>query len=190
MLGDGTALATLVSRGPLYVFFDVDEGTFLRLRRAMQDGKLKAKEWAGLPVAVGTAAEDGFPRRGKVDFADNQVNQGTGTLRVRAVLPNEDGALVPGLFVRVRLPVSEPYRALLVPEEAVGSTEKGSFLLVVNDKNVVERRPVKLGARQGDWRVVKEGLKPEDWVVTSKVVGLGSAPGDAVRPRQTTPTPP
>jgi RND family efflux transporter MFP subunit len=188
VLGDGTALATIVSRGPLHVHFDIDEGTFLRVRKAMQDGKLTTKEWAGLPVEAGTSTEAGFPRRGKVDFADNQLNEATGTLRVRAVLPNEDNALVPGLFVRVRLPVSEPYKALLVPEEAVGAAETGAFVKVVNDKNVVERRRVVPGPAVGGWRAVKEGLKPEDWVITEKV--QGSAPGDTVQPRRTTPKPP
>jgi RND family efflux transporter MFP subunit len=98
---DDTALATLVRPDSLYVYFDVDERTALRLRQ----GKLKA----GLPVAVGLAGEQGFPHRGTVDFVDNRVDAKTGTLRVRAVLANAEGLLMPGLFARVRLFVEQPH---------------------------------------------------------------------------------
>jgi RND family efflux transporter MFP subunit len=107
---DDTALATLVSLDPMYVYFDVEEGTALRLWRAAREGK--AKRAAELPVAMGLADEQGYPHRGIVDFADNRVDPKTGSLRMRAVLPNADGLLVPGLFVRVRLTTSGPHKAL------------------------------------------------------------------------------
>jgi RND family efflux transporter MFP subunit len=113
---DETPLATIVSLDPMYVYFDVDERTALRMWRAAREGKAKAA--TELPVAMGLADEKGFPHRGKVDFADNRVDPKTGTLRMRAVLPNADGLLVPGLFVRVRLTTSEPHKAL--PEKKPG----------------------------------------------------------------------
>jgi multidrug efflux system membrane fusion protein len=172
---DDTVLATLVAPGPMYVYFDLDERTVLRFRR----GKPRL---TGLAVAVGLAGEKDFPRRGVVDSADNRVDPRTGTLRLRAVLPNEDGLLLPGLFARVRLTTGEPYQALLVPERAV-LTEKGEkFVLVVNGKDVVERRRVEVGPLHGDWRVVKTGLKAKDWVVLRDQHKL--RPGMTVKPQQ------
>jgi RND family efflux transporter MFP subunit len=104
---DDTILTTIVGKGPMYVYFDVDERTYLNLRRAMRDGKIKAAKEEELPVAVGLANEGDFPHRGKIDFVDNRVDPNKGTIRMRAVLPNTDGLLVPGLFARVRLTTTD-----------------------------------------------------------------------------------
>jgi RND family efflux transporter MFP subunit len=181
---DETVLATIVSSNPMYVYFQVDERTVLRLRRAQVAGKLKAGP-AGLPVMMALADEKGFPHRGTVNFADTHIDPNTGTLRLRAVLANADGLLLPGLFVRVRLPVAEPYRALLVPERAVMlGAKKGErpFVYVVNDKNELVERQVELGARYDGLRAVKGGLKATDWVVIGGLEGL--RPGTVVRPRK------
>ena len=142
---DDAILATIVTQDPMLVHFDIDEKTALGLRRALRAGKPNAKEWATLPVAMGLSDEKGFPHTGKVESADSQVNPTTGTLGVRAVFPNTDGLLVPGLFCRVRLTVSEPY-------EAAGGAEAGSNsrdppgmqvrLSVVNAENKVETRKI------------------------------------------------
>ncbi len=174
---DETPLATLVALGPLYVYFDLDERTLLRLEK----GGLKA----GLPVAVGLAGEDGFPHAGRLDFLDNRVDAATGALRVRAALPNPGGRLRPGLFARVRVATSEPYRALLVPAEAVGTSgttdRPQKIVYVVNEKDVVEIRPVTLGPREGEWVAVKGGLKATDRVVVGEFLKV--AAGIAVKPR-------
>jgi multidrug efflux system membrane fusion protein len=127
------------------------------------------------------ANDEGFPHKGVIDFADNRVDTSTGTIRVRGTFNNAARIFKPGLFSRVRVPVSEPYKALLVSELAVGTDQGRKYVLVVNDKNEVERRFVKLGPSQGDGlQVITEGLKPGEWIVVN---GLQRArPGKPVTP--------
>jgi multidrug efflux system membrane fusion protein len=161
----------------MYVSFDLDERTVLQLRRAM-------REETKMPVAMELADEKGFPRRGTVDVLDNRVDPATGTLHVRAVVPNSDGLLIPGLFVRVRLTLGAPYKALLVPEEAVGSRGgQQRFVFVVTDKDVVEERPVVVGPAQDGYRVIKDGLREGERVVSRGLNEL--RPGMTVTPRTT-----
>ena len=176
---DTTLLATLVSRDPIHVFFDVDERTVLRMRRAVREDK--PKEGSAWSVTVGLADEKGFPRTGTMDLADLALNAETGTLRLRAVFTNDDGLLLPGLFCRVRLAIGGPYKALLVPARAVAPDAGQTILAVVNQKNEVEYRRVNVGPRQeDDLRVVREGLKPGEWVVLAGLKGL--RPGMVVKP--------
>jgi RND family efflux transporter MFP subunit len=189
---DDTALTTIVSMNPMYVYFDIYERTLLRLRRTAREGKAKGE---GTPVQLGLTDEEGFPRQGKIDFVDNRLNPATGTLHLRAVFPNADGFLLPGLFARVRLATGEPYKALLIPERAVTTGQEHSpsggppagqgtpYVFVVTDRNVVERRPVKLGAVFDGLRVVKEGLAVGDWVISSGPKGV--RPGQTVAPQRT-----
>jgi membrane fusion protein, multidrug efflux system len=170
---DETQLATLVTTDPLYIYFDVDERTLLRLG--------KGKPLAKAPAAVGLADEQGFPHKAEIDFVDNQVDAAKGTVRVRALLPNPGGWLRPGLFARVRVATGEPYRALLVPEAAVATDGDRKFVYVVNEKDVVEARPVTLGPREGESVAVKGGLKATDRVVVGELQRL--RPGMAVKPR-------
>jgi RND family efflux transporter MFP subunit len=179
---DDTILATIVSRASMYVYFDIDERTLLRSLRAVGAGKLGAKGEIDLPVRMGLADEKGRPHRGRVDFMDNSLRPGTAALRVRAVLPNADGLLMPGLFVRVRLTTSAPFKALLVPEEAVVLGKGQASLFLVNDKSVVEERRVRLGQRHDGLRVVEEGVKAEDSVVFGGLRDL--RPGMTVKPRK------
>jgi RND family efflux transporter MFP subunit len=174
---DETLLATIVSRDPMYVYFDVDERTFLHLRRAALDARSKADK---MPVAVGLADEEGYPRRGVADYIDNQVNTETGTIRVRAVLANKDDLLRPGLFVRVRLALGAPYKAILIPAEAVLAEEGVKRVYIVNDKGVIESRAVVLGRTQDGLRIVTRGLTAEDRVVVGRLQRL--RPGMTVRP--------
>ena len=173
---DKTILATLVSLDPLYVYFDVDERSALRLLR---EAKGKAEK---VPVAVGLADEEGFPRRGVLDFTDNQLNPDTGTLSMRAVLSNKDGLLMPGLFVRVGLTMGGPHKALTVPERAVMVEEGERFVYIVNDKNAIERRAVRVGQASDGLRVVTRGLKADERVVIGRVHAL--QPGMSVRPHE------
>lgn len=183
---DTTDLATIVSADPMYVYFDVNERTALRLRQMVREGKLKE---AGAPVQLGLANDEGYPRRGTIDFIDNQVNPASGTLQLRAVFPNADQVLIPGLSARVRLATSAPYKALLVPERAINSDQGEKYVFVANDKNVAERRPVKLGSRQDGLRVVTEGIKPEDRVIVGALNGVKE--GVTVEPKRVSiPAPP
>lgn len=198
---DETKLATLVSEGPLNVSFYLDERTFLRLRKA-------GKELA-TPVTVGLASEQDYPHKGQIDFVDNEVDGPNRTIGVRAGLANPDGVVLPGMFVRIRVPLGEPYKALLLPGQAIGAdqtfpngastsvyppllpgqaigTDQGrKFVYVVNEKNVIETRPVTLGPQEGDLVAVKEGLKAGDRVAVGELGKL--RPGTKVKPREVQP---
>jgi len=182
----GPLLTTVVSLDPIYVDFDGDERALLRLRKAQiaRDGKATPEnaQAAAAPVLVALADEEGFPHRGAIDFVDNQVDPSTGTIRVRAVLPNPDRLLAPGLFVRVRLPVDEPRPGVLVVDRAIGTDQDRKYVLVVNDKNVVEYRQVKLGALHGGLRAVAEGLAPGEWVIVNGI--QRARPGVTVAPQK------
>jgi RND family efflux transporter MFP subunit len=177
---DTTLLGTIVSQDPMYVHFDLDERTALRLMRLARDGKAKPLQEGKTPAYLGLADEEGFPRQGIMNFVDNQVNPDTGTLRCRAVFPNADGMLLPGLLARIRLPVGSPHQALLVPEEAIGSDQGHRFLYVVDDQNKVASRRVQVGAAHDGLRVILEGLKPGERVITAGLERL--RPGIVVEP--------
>lgn len=154
---DVTLLTTIVSEDPMWVYFQVDERTLLRVGQMIREGKISPGQVGKAPVQIGLATEgDQFPHEGTLDFVNNQVDRSTGTITVRGVFPNPAPAnggprlLTPGLFVRVRLPVTPPAPALLVPEEAVGTDQGKKFLYVVNDQDQVEYRPINLGPLEPD----------------------------------------
>ncbi len=178
---DTTLLATIVSEDPLYVYFDMDERTFLRLRRLERAGKIRI-EGGRVPVVLGLAGEPGFPHEGVLESFDNHVNPTSGTIQVRAVFKNPERLLIPGLFARIRMPLGASHTALLVPESAVGINAGAKSILIINEKNVVERRVVKLGGQHDGMRVIEAGLRPDDWVVVSPLQGL--QPGATVEPRR------
>lgn len=181
---DSTALTNIVSQDPMYAYFDVDERTILRLMKMVQEGKLQAQHDAPeSPLSMALANDVGFPHQGVIDFVDNRVDVSTGTMKVRGKFPNPTGKegshpLAPGLFVRVRVPIGEPHPALLVTERAIGTDQGQKYLLVVNAKNEVEYRPVKLGKLENGLRVIEEGLEASEQVI---VIGLQRArPGKVV----------
>lgn len=178
---DQTLLATIISTDPVYVYFDMDERTHLHLGRLKRDDKPKGENDTELPVHMRLADETDFPHQGKVDLVATQVNPGTGTVRWRAVFANPDGLFMPGMFARVRLTTSRPYKALLVPDSAVQSDEGHKFVFVVNEKNVVERRPVTIGGTESELRIVTEGLKESEWVVKAPTALKG---GETVVPEK------
>jgi multidrug efflux system membrane fusion protein len=170
---DQTLLTTVVSVDPMYVYFDVDEPTVLRIRRAVNEGQLTPYQERKFPVLVGLQNEDGFPHQGIIDFVNNQVNPSTGSISVRGVVPSPKPPkgvrlLSPGMFVRIRLPISLPHPALLVIDRAVGSDQGLKFVYVIDARHKVQYRRVTTGALQEDGlRVINEGLKPSEWVVVS-----------------------
>jgi RND family efflux transporter MFP subunit len=177
--GDATLLANIVRNDPIYAYFDASERELLRYREMQRRGETAAPAGERNKAYMGLATEDGFPHVGEVDYSDNRVDPTTGTIEIRAVFPNTERTLIPGLFARVRLPLSRE-KALLVPDVAVGTDQGGRYLLVVDDKNVVDYRQVKLGSLVGEMRVVYEGVKPGEWVVVN---GLQHArPGSTVKP--------
>ncbi|HEV2958218.1 MAG TPA: efflux RND transporter periplasmic adaptor subunit [Xanthobacteraceae bacterium] len=176
-----TQLATIVQLEPIYVNFNISEADVLRVRTEMRRRGFSPADLKKVPAEVGLQSETGYPHRGLLDYAAPTLNTATGTLPVRAIFANTDRALLPGNFVRVRVPVQEVADALLVPEVALGSDQGGRYLLVVNGDNVVEQRKVAAGQTVGEMRVIDSGLKPDDRVV---VAGLMRAiPGEKVDPQ-------
>ncbi len=169
---DQTLLTTVVSLDPVYAYFDIDEPTLLRIRRAINEGKIqRAKDVTAIPVLMGLQGEEGYPHQGFVNFINNVINPSTGTLAIRGVFPNPEPPngrrmLSPGMFVRIRLPIGQPHEALLVIDRAIGSDQGLKFVYVLDADNKVQYRRVTTGALEDDGlRVVEEGLRPDDRVV-------------------------
>src|SRR5262249_23729676 len=148
----------------IYVNFDADERSVISFQKASiaRDGAARPENVRAqnLPVLVALGDEKDFPYRGTIEFVDNRVDPSTGTLHVRALLPNPTRLLTPGLFVRVRVPVGQPAPGLLVTDRAIATDQDRKYVLVVNDKNVVEYRPVTLGPLHDGLRAVAQGLAP------------------------------
>jgi RND family efflux transporter MFP subunit len=180
--GNATLLTTIVSLDPIYGYFEVDERSYLKYTHLWRNGAHPSSHDAKTPVYLGLANETGFPRQGHLDFIDNRLDPNTGTMTGRAIFPNTDLTLVPGLFARLRLPGSNRYEALLLPDEAIGSDQSQRFVLVVNDQNTVEYRKVEPGPMTDGLRVIRNGLKPEEWVIVNGVQRV--RPGAKVAPQQ------
>lgn len=176
-----TQLATIVQHDPIYVNFNVNEQDVLRIRAAAAQKGLTPKDLKETPIEVGLQTENGYPHMGKLDYAAPTINQSTGTLAVRGILQNADRVLLPGYYVRVRVPLDQQKDALLVPDVALGSDQSGRYVLVVNNENVVEQRKVQTGPLEGDLRVIENGLKAEDRVVIAGL--LRAIPGQKVDPQ-------
>jgi multidrug efflux system membrane fusion protein len=173
---DQTLLTTVVSLDPIHVYFDIDEPTLLRLRKARNAGAIKPAPNGQFPILMGLQGEDGFPHTGAFNFANNQVNPATGSLTVRAIFdnPKPDGGtrlLSPGMFVRVRMPIGQPHQALLVIDRAIGSDQGVKFVYVLDADHKLQYRRVTTGALQEDGlRVISQGLKPDDQVLVGGLV--------------------
>lgn len=163
---DDTLLTSIVTLDPMYASFDVDERTVLRLKRLIYEGKIRAID-KEVPFLIGLADEDGFSHQGTINFVDNKIDPGTGTLRVRGTFANSKLMYSPGLFVRIRLLVGEPRMALLVPERALGTDQGQKFLYVVDPKGEAIYRPVKVGPLHGGMRAIEKGLLRDEEVIVS-----------------------
>ena len=179
-----TKLATIIQTDPLYVYFTMSEPQILKLKDnlAKYGVELRTTGLSDVPVEIGLQGEDGYPHRGRLDYASPQIDAATGTLSARAVFDNKDHSLLPGLFVRVRTPIAQRDKALLTPDEAIGASQEGKYVLVVGADNVVQKKIVTTGARDGQLRVIESGLTPDDWVVTEGV--QRAAPGAKVDPQR------
>jgi len=168
--GDSASvLTTLVSLDKVHVYFDADEGTFLRYAQMARKGERPSERDSELPVKVGLSGEDGYPHEGKVDFLDNQVTRSTGTIRVRALLDNGDRAFTPGLFARVQLLGSGQFQAMLIDDKAVLTDQDRKFVYVVDKDNKAQRRDIQLGRNADGLRIVEQGLKAGDRVIIDGV---------------------
>ncbi|MCC6491798.1 MAG: efflux RND transporter periplasmic adaptor subunit [Pirellulales bacterium] len=178
-----TVLTRVEAYDPIHVYFAVSESDVLQFMRAHQGVTAAAIADEAPKIYMGLSGEIGFPHEGRLDFAELGVDPDTGTQMRRGVFPNPDRKLLPGLFARVRFPVGEPHPGLMVPDRAIGTDQRGEYVLVVNDKNVVEYRSVTLGMRIAGMRVVAEGVQRGDWIVIN---GLQRArPGSPVNPEKT-----
>lgn len=175
-------LTTIVSLDPVYGYFDADERSVLKYQELARQGKRAEVSGGKVPCELALADDTGFSYKGFLDFVNNQVDPGTGTLRVRGVFenPGPDRVLQPGLFARVRVPGSGKYQALLIPPQAVGTDQGQKFIYVVNAQDVVEYRTVKLGPLTDEGRVVHEGIHSNDWVVVNGLMNLRA--GAKVKP--------
>jgi RND family efflux transporter MFP subunit len=173
---DNTLLTTIVSVDPINVYFDIDERTILAIRKCMREGKMKsgrhreADDRETFSVEMGLAIDEGYPKVGYIDFVDNRISPATGTIRVRGVFANPEfqpqrREMTPGMFARVRVPLSEPHPALLVAERAIGTDQGRKFVYVVNEKNEVVDRTVTLGPVENRLRVITDGLKAGEQVI-------------------------
>jgi len=163
--GASTLLTSIVSLDPIYLYFDVDEATYSRNNRLWFEGRRPSSRDTPNPVQVTLTGETKPSHDGKMDFLDNRLDNSTGTLRSRAIIPNKDMSILPGQFGRVRLIGSAPYEALLLPDTAIATDQSRKIVFVVKDDNTVEAKPVTLGPLDEGLRVIREGLKAEDRVI-------------------------
>jgi RND family efflux transporter MFP subunit len=179
-----TVLATIVQLDPIWVNFNASERDVLQVRANLAQTGRTTADLIGLPVEVGLQNEDGYPHAGKLDYVAPNVNASTGTLAGRASLDNANRSLLPGYFVRIRIP-SKPQPGLLVPDAALGSDQGGRYVLVVNKDNVVEQRKVEPGQLVGELRVIEKGLAKDDRVVVGGI--MRAIPGEKVDAEASTP---
>jgi membrane fusion protein, multidrug efflux system len=165
-------LTTLVSVSPIYAEFDADEQTYLDYISRMKDG-------SKVPVQLGLANETGYSREGTIESVDNRLDTSSGTIRVRARFDNADGALVPGLYARIKVSGSAPHPALLVDDAAIATDQDKKFVYVLDKENRVTYRTVQIGGQQGNLRVIADGLAQGDRVVVNGTQRV--RPGEAVR---------
>ena len=179
----GQLLTTVASLDPIGMTFNMSENSFLDYQRLLRDKQVKG---AGSPLRMQLASEkNGFSHEGTLESFDDRVNPQTGTVRVRGSFPNPGRLLLPGMFVRVRMTFGPSRAVLEIPDAAILSDQGMKYVLVVNDRNVAERRAVTLGQFDKDMRIIEKGLSAEDWVVIAGLVGV--QPGDTVEPRRKAP---
>jgi RND family efflux transporter MFP subunit len=176
-----TVLATIVQLDPIYANFTVNERDVLRIRAEMRRRGLTPQDLKKVPVDIGLQTEQGYPHSGLLDYVAPTIDSSTGTLAVRGIFQNADRALLPGLFVRVRVPTGKQDEALLVPDVALGSDQSGRYLLTVNKDNVVEQHNVEIGALDGTMRVIEKGVGPDQRVIVAGL--LRAIPGQKVDPQ-------
>jgi RND family efflux transporter MFP subunit len=163
-----TLLTTVVSLDPIYVYFEGDESAYLRYSHLARSGERPSSRTAANPVKIGLSDEEGFPHSGRMDFVDNRLDQATGTIRARAVVPNRDRLFTPGMFARVRLIGTGMRRVIVIPEAAVSTDQDRKFVFVLNADSTVAYRSVTLGRQtEGERRIIQAGLKEGERIVVN-----------------------
>jgi membrane fusion protein, multidrug efflux system len=185
-----TKLATIVQLDPIYVYFNLSEQEVLNVRSNLGGKRLSLEELAKIPLDIGLMNEEGFPHKGNLNYVSPEIDPTTGTVQVRGLFNNPNRDLLPGFFVRVRVPVGlGAQKILAVPNRVVSEDQAGKYVLVVNKDDIVEQKRVKTGQLLvGDYRVITSGLSPDDRVVLT--TSGRAVPGGKVAPKQTTLQPP
>ncbi len=181
--GTGTLLTTIVSTDPIYFYFDVSEADFLKYARLNALGTRPSSRDNPNPVFLALQDEQTFPHRGVMNFVDNRIDEATGTLRGRAVFDNPRGLFQPGLFGRIRLAGSGEYKAVLLPDEAIGTDQSNRFVYVVGEDGTVSAKNVALGPVIDGLRVIRSGVELSDWVIVNGIQRARA--GAKVTPEQT-----
>lgn len=179
-----TLLTTIVALDPIYFYFDVDEQSYLGYLRMGQSGERPPLREAGNIAEVVLPDEKTYARKGRIDFIDNRLDPGTGTMRGRAVFENKDHLLTPGMFGRVRIPGSGAYKAVLIPDEAIATDQSRRIVYAVAADGSVSTLPVRLGPRIDGYRVVRSGLKGDETIVVNGILRV--RPGAKLAPKMTT----
>ena len=179
--GASSLLTTVVSVNPVYVYANIDEDTYLKFNRLAAANKLEANGDGQTPVGLELADENDFPHAGHIESFDNQLDPNTGSILVRAVFSNDDGRIVPGLFARVRIPLSERHNVVLVDEKTIGTDQANKFVLTLTSSNTVAYRQVTLGPLADGKRIVRSGLEPGEKIVVNGLQRV--RPGMAVTPQ-------
>ncbi len=167
--GSGTLLTTIVSTDPIYFYFDISEADFLKYKRLFEQGMRPSSRETANPIEVGLQGDTGFPIKGEMNFVDNRIDSGTGSLRERATFQNPNGMLLPGLFAHARVIGSGEYNAILLPDSAIATDQSNRFVFVVADDGTVSAKPVTLGPIIEGLRVIRTGVTPADWVIVNGV---------------------
>ena len=180
--GTTSLLTTIVSVDPVYVYADIDEDTLLKFNALAQSGKIETNGNGRTPIELQLADEKDFPHQGYVESFDNRLDRSTGSILLRAVFPNSDGRIVPGLFARIRVPLSERHPVLLVADSAIGTDQAQKYVLTVTATNTVAYRSVQLGPVVDGRRIVRSGLLAGEKIIVN---GLQRArPGMPVTPQE------
>jgi RND family efflux transporter MFP subunit len=184
---ENTLLTTLVRYDPMYAYFNMSERELLRIEESTRDIRIddadRLARLRKIPLELGTSAERGYSHKGSLHYADQEVDASTGTYMIRGIFPNgEPSELIPGMFVRVRMPLGERENAVLVEERALGSDQSGRYVLVVDDQNTVHQRPVEIGDLVDGKLVIESGLEGAEWIVVEGL--LRARPGAKVDPQR------
>lgn len=181
LAGNATLLTTIVSVDPIHVYADVDENALLKFNALSRGNKLTSNADGKVPVELQLGDEEDYPHRGSIESFDNRVDPNSGSILLRAVFPNPDGRIIPGLFARIRIPASEKYQAILIDERAIGTDQAQKFVLTLSATNTVEYRSVKLGSIVNGKRIIREGLKTGEQIVVNGLARV--RPGMPVTPQ-------